>query len=219
MGTAWLGMALVNLLWAAASLLDPAFAREPYLPSPALVFMIHAGIGAAMLTRRLRFHALLGTAAATAYYSLLVKPFAPIAEPQTVGISAVSLSMALSRFEETRYVVFLRNFLLRAGIAYPLFEWGVDAYRNPLHFTSYIMGNSVARTLVSPVGVENAVFLLFAAEVVLSLLLVSGFGAKAVGLLTAGFLSFLSAVALYPLALPQNIALITAAIDYSQKQA
>ncbi|MEM2746491.1 MAG: hypothetical protein QXK69_08265 [Candidatus Caldarchaeum sp.] len=102
MRTAWLGLALVNLLWAAEALLDPAFAREPYLPHPAFVLTVHAGIGAAMFTRRLRFHALLGTAATTAYYSLLVKPFAPIAEPQTVGISAISLSMVLSRFEKKR---------------------------------------------------------------------------------------------------------------------
>ncbi|MCS7129698.1 MAG: hypothetical protein NZ919_03580, partial [Candidatus Caldarchaeum sp.] len=96
------------------------------------------------------------------------------------------------------------------------FEWGLDAYRNPLHFISYIRGNILARAVAAPLGIENTVFLIFVVEVSLSLLLVSGLGRKAVGLSTAALLTLFSVVAAYPLALPQNIALIAAAITYAR---
>ncbi|MCS7137061.1 MAG: hypothetical protein NZ941_01680, partial [Candidatus Caldarchaeum sp.] len=164
-----LGLALVNLLWGASALVDPSIAREPTLPHPLLLFAAHTLSGSAMFFQKLRPYALLSTAALTAFYVLRVKPFEPLAEPQTVGILGITLSQLLPHnvkaVHQPKLDNFVEDFLLRVGIAYPLFEWGLDAYRNPLHFISYIRGNILARAVAAPLGIENTVFLIFVVEV------------------------------------------------------
>ncbi|MDW8043290.1 MAG: hypothetical protein RMJ30_03490 [Nitrososphaerota archaeon] len=219
---AWIGLATVNVLWGIAALLDPSIALEPGLPHPIVLFAAHTFSGLTMFFRKSRPLALLMTAGITGYYSLLIKPFEPIAEPQTVGIFFIAISMLLSHVEKptplNKLVRFARIVLFRAGIAYPFFEWGLDAYRNPVHFISYIRGNNLARTIASPLGLENAVFALFVVEVSLSLFIMTGFARKLAGITAAALLVLFSFVAAYPLALPQNIALITASVLYAREK-
>jgi uncharacterized membrane protein YphA (DoxX/SURF4 family) len=150
------------------------------------------------------------------YYWVFVKPREPIAEPQSVGILAIStilLQRQLRRFFKSR----LPDWPLlaaRLGVAYPFFEWGLDALRNPHHFQSYFNANPITQPLMQTMGPENLAgyLALGVFEVSLALLLSFGLLARIDAIVALGALVLFSVVARYPLALPQDIALAAATI-------
>lgn len=222
MYVATMGLVAVNLLWGLALVVDPRMGAHPRVPYPPFLSILHIGAGIALLIRGSRLPASIVTFVLSAYYSLYVKPFAPLAEPQTVGIASIALYTVLRSFGWMHGKVLsvplsnnLVDILLRGGLTYPFLEWGLDAYRNPRHFVSYINSNHLASTIVSPIGAELATFLLFLCEISLAALLLSGALRKLVGLATSTVLIFFSLVAGYPLAIPQNLALIAASLHYA----
>ncbi len=202
--------------WGMALLLDERLAMQGYTP----LAVLHFAAGALLLHRN---WVQLGGALSTlilSYYWIFVKPLEPIAEPQSVGLIAVSLAL-LTRLDIAKRLMsllYIRDdysaalLLVRLGLAYPFLEWGLDAFRNPPIFYAFISGNRLAYSLASPVGVETATLLIFIFEVALALLLISGFMVRASAAATFFLLALFSAVAAYPLALPQNIALAASAI-------
>ena len=147
------------------------------------------------------------------YYSIRLKPFAPLAEPQTIGILLIALA---ATFEETVNSFLPKDFpllkrinesLVRGGMAYPFVEWGLDALRNPKHFITYISSNERALLIARPIGIENSVFLLFVLEIALATLIVLGWFRTLTALASAAILTLFTIISGYPLAFPQNIAL------------
>ena len=213
------GLASVSILWGVASILDPEIGLNPRLPNPAILLVLHVAIGLLLLIKRTATAGAASFFAVTAYYSLRVKPFAPLAEPQTVGLCAISLYLALNprsllgKLPRIRWAAhILPPLLLRGGVAYPFAEWGLDALRNPAHFKAYITGNELAYLLAKPVGIEVSVFLVFLTECVLALLILVGVWRRALGIVSASLLSMFLVVAGYPLAFPQNLGLIAASL-------
>ncbi len=217
-----LGLSATSLLWGLAFLFDPRLSLHHRLPHPLIMFILHWSIGIALIYpfRATRWAGLAMCATAT-YYALMVKPFEPIAEPQTVGIAALSAFVTfvsiprVSRLsEENSWLAGLLGLLFRGGIAYPFFEWGLDAYRNPAHFKHYITENSSALLVASIFGLDTTVYLIFAVELALAVMLVSDRLHRATGIISAALLTLFTIVAGYPLALPQNITLIAASLEY-----
>lgn len=216
MRTVALALAATHIGWGVAFLLDARLTIQGYMALAA----VHFAAGALLLHKKGTY---LGGAVSTLlliYYWIYVKPLAPIAEPQSVGLIAVSLAF-LTRLEAAkRFMGLLRIrddysaalLLARLGLAYPFLEWGLDALRNPRVFYRYISGNRLAYLLASPLGVEAATFLIFVFEVLLAILLVSGFKVRASAAATLLLLILFSVVAAYPLALPQDISLAAGAI-------
>ncbi|MDJ0274401.1 MAG: hypothetical protein QXO17_02495 [Nitrososphaerota archaeon] len=213
-------IAATSVFWGAAALVDPRIGLHPRLPPPEIVAVLHFLAGLLIVPKRVRWIGCFTVFVVTAYYSVWVKPFAPIAEPQTIGISMIALG---STIEEVSSRVAARDYrvsklaitlLMRGGIAYPFVEWGLDALRNPKHFVNYISSNERASTLANPIGIENAVFLIFLVETVLATLIATGLLRKLTGIVSALVLTLFSAVAGYPLALPQNVVLIATSIRY-----
>ena len=213
------GLASVSILWGVASILDPEIGLNPRLPNPAILLVLHVAMGLLLLIKRTATAGAASFFAVTAYYSLRVKPFAPLAEPQTVGLCAISLYLALNprsllgKLPRIRWAAhILPPLLLRGGVAYPFVEWGLDALRNPAHFKAYIAGNELAYLLAKPVGIEVSVFLVFLTECVLALLILAGVWRRALGIVSASLLSMFLVVAGYPLAFPQNLGLVAASL-------
>ncbi len=161
--------------------------------------------------------------ATTTYYAYMVKPFEPIAEPQTVGIAALAAFVTLVSIQrvsrlswEKSWLAGMMGLLFRGGIAYPFLEWGLDAYRNPAHFKQYISGNIPALVFSSLFGLDTTVFLIFAVELGLAVMIISGKLNRITGITSAVLLTLFAVVASYPLALPQNIALIAASLEYAR---
>ncbi len=220
------GLASVSLLWGLAAILDPRIGMHQRLPGGPALLAIHVAIGLLLLARKTAPLGALAFSTLTGYYWLRVKPFEPLAEPQTVGLCAVSLYLALgywSQLERLYHrwwpVQLLQPILLRGGVAYPFVEWGLDALRNPTHFKACISGNQLALLIAGPMGVDRAVFLLFLIELSLALLILSGAWSRAVGIASASLLLLFVVVAGYPLALPQNLGLIAASIRIAQVSA
>ncbi len=211
-------LAAVNFLWGIASLVDQRIRLHPGLPGPEVLAAIHLFSGMALVPRRIRLAGLLTTVVTSAYYSFRVKPYAPLAEPQTVGILLVALAAALDEVlagSLSRLSAFLKPvavLLLRGGVAYPFVEWGLDAVRNPKHFVSYISGNERALVIARVLGIENSVFLLSVLEIALASLIVLGLLRTLSALASATVLTVFMVVSGYPLAFPQNVALVAASL-------
>ncbi|MEM4289378.1 MAG: hypothetical protein QXQ48_03795 [Nitrososphaerota archaeon] len=204
------GLAATHAFWGLSLLLDPGrYVFKPIIPI--LLALIHLVIFLLLLTKE-RYGALLGSSLLT-YYWFFVKPREPIAEPQTVGILGITLSLLTEylpkiSLEKSRL---MRDVLLRLGLAYPFIEWGLDAFRNPLHFKSYLSSNFLTSHLI-PAGLLDSIVLCLAFfEVALASLILAGVVRRAVSFLTFLVLAVFSVVAGYPLALPQNIVLMAVA--------
>lgn len=201
------GLSITHLLWAAALLLEPAkFTHK--ITHPILFGLIHT-VAAVIMMSRLRTAGLALSAGVLGYYWVSVKPLEPIAEPQSVGIMAISTSELLRNlFKED----FFARLLLRAGLAYPLIEWGLDALRNPSHFAYYLSTNTTTSQALHVIPLYPAIWALGLYEILLGLWVVSGVMVKPSSTVLLATLLVFSVVAGYPLALPQNIALISAAL-------
>jgi len=201
------GLAATHTLWALSLLLDgQRYVLKPVVPP--LFAIAHLLITLLLLTGHKTHGHLLATPLLT-YYWFFVKPFEPIAEPQTVGILGVTLALLVKESGKTR--AGLWRPILRLGVAYPLVEWGLDAFRNPVHFKAYLSVNTITSRIIPAWGLDYAVFTLGVYELVLAGLIVSGVLEKTTAAIAAStFLAFI-AVAGYPLAFPQNIALAAAA--------
>lgn len=201
------GLAVTHIFWGLSLLLEPSrYVSKPIMP--ALFAFVHFIIFLLLLTRE-KYGAFLGSILLT-YYWFFVKPIAPIAEPQTVGILGITLSVlvpyAPKLSSDKRRTI--QDALLRLGLAYPFIEWGLDAFRNPLHFKSYLAGNVITSFLIPAGLLDLTVLCLGLFEVSLSLLILTRFKRRIVSFLTLSVLIVFSLVAGYPLALPQNIALM-----------
>jgi len=206
-------LALTHLLWATSLSLDPLqYVGKPIIP---VVFaVIHVAIGLAILSRYRAYGGWLSVTILT-YYWLFVKPREPIAEPQSVGILAISLILVLPQLQHALKLQILReapSLALRFGLAYPFFEWGLDALRNPNHFQSYLAANQLTHPIMQALGAGNMILLLGVFEVVLAMILALGFLGRAAALVSLGTLIIFVIVAGYPLALPQDLALGAASI-------
>ncbi|BAJ50964.1 hypothetical protein CSUB_C1112 [Candidatus Caldarchaeum subterraneum] len=206
------GLSTTHLLWAVALFAEPArFVHKIPLPQIAAVAHLAAAV---LIVAGPRAAGLSISAALLTYYWAFVKPLEPIAEPQSVGILAISVALLVSMLHSEN---FFTRLLLRGGLAYPFFEWGLDALRNPYHFAAYLTANTVTKPLFTYLPLYPSIFALGAFEVVLSVWAVSGPGFKIACMTSALTLLVFSAVAGYPLALPQNIALIATAVDISRR--
>jgi len=213
-------LAAVNFLWGIASLIDPRIGLHPRLPPPDLLAALHFVSGLAIVPRRIRLAGYIMSVIMSLYYSVRLKPFAPLAEPQTIGI----LLIALAATSEETVTLFLRkdspllkrinDLLLRGGIAYPFVEWGLDALRNPKHFISYISSNERALLIASTIGIESSVFLLFVIEITLATSIILGWQRTFTAPTSAAILTLFMIVSGYPLAFPQNIALVAASLRF-----
>lgn len=201
------GLAVTHFSWGLSLLLEPSrYVSKPIIP--ALFGLIHFIIFILLLTRE-KYGAVLGSILLT-YYWFFVKPIAPIAEPQTVGILGITLSCLVPhapRLSPDERAT-IQDILMRLGLAYPFIEWGLDAFRNPLHFKSYLAGNVITASLIPSGLLDLTVLCLGLFEVSLSLLILTGFKRRIVSLLAFSTLIVFSLVAGYPLAIPQNITLV-----------
>jgi uncharacterized membrane protein YphA (DoxX/SURF4 family) len=205
--TAVAGLAATHGLWALSLLLDgQRYLLKPVIPP--LFAIAHLAV-ALLLTAGHRTHGHLLATPVLTYYMFFVKPFEPIAEPQTVGILGVTAALLVREIGKIPAVLW--RLILRLGIAYPLVEWGLDAFRNPAHFKAYLSVNPITSRIIPAEALDYAVTWLGVYELALASLILSGVLEKAAAAIAAAtFLAF-TAVAGYPLAFPQNIALAAAA--------
>lgn len=205
--TATAGLAATHTLWAASLLLDGTrYVYEPVIPP--LFALAHVLVALLLFTD----HRVSGNLVATpilTYYWLFVKPHEPIAEPQTVGILGVTAALLIKELGPGWDGFW--QVVLRMGVAYPFVEWGLDAFRNPFHFKAYLMVNPVTSRILPAEYFDFVVFVLGIYELLLACLVVSGLFRRVVAVTAASTLLFFMAVAGYPLAFPQNIALVAAA--------
>jgi hypothetical protein len=200
------GLALTHLIWGLSLLVEPSrFTHKIMMPS--IFAIIHIATAGLLVTGT----SLLGLALSTAilgYYWALVKPLEPIAEPQTVGILAISAAGLLSTLSYTRNI---SKHIARAGLAYPFIEWGLDALRNPGHFAYYLTSNPMTNFLTTSLPIYTLILILGLYEIVLGIWVFAGTGLRYSSATMIATLAVFAIVAGYPLALPQNISLITAA--------
>ena len=145
------------------------------------------------------------------YYWLYVKPLEPIAEPQSVGLIFLSITIMTGKITNRD----ISSVLLRLTLAYPFLEWGIDAFRNPGHFIAFMQSNYLTSVFIPSQYLLCAAFTLGVIEVTLAVLLVLGVAVRRVSTAAAVVLLIFIIVAGYPLALPQNIPLIAAAYSLS----
>ena len=207
------GLSLTHLLWGLSLLLDPLqYIGKPVVP--VLFAAIHFATAIMIASKRFRVYGAWLSVLILSYYWVFVKPREPIAEPQSVGILAIStilLEPQLRRFLRGRLSDW-PLLIARLGIAYPFFEWGLDALRNPHHFRSYLTANPITQPLMQTIGPGNLVLALGVFEVGLALLLAFGLLVRIDTIVAFAALVVFSLVARYPLALPQDIALATTVI-------
>lgn len=206
-----IGLAATHFLWSLSLLLEPSrYVFKPVIPS--LFALIHMSVSLLLAVGYVREGAVAGSIL-LAYYWFFVKPMEPIAEPQTVGILAITLAL-LSRPLLKPYGNMssgVEDVLIRLGLAYPFVEWGLDALRNPVHFKSYLSINPLTRSLIPAGLLDHAVLSLAAVELSLAFLVLSGLFKRWTCMMVVAVLVVFAVVAGYPLALPQNIALASAA--------
>ncbi|GBC68671.1 hypothetical protein HRbin01_00354 [archaeon HR01] len=200
------GIGITHILWGVALTLDYSMFTHR-LGNPLVYVPIHMATGILLVAGRIIYGSALSAGILT-YYWLYVKPLEPIAEPQSVGLVGISAGILL---QELRPRDGWPLFLLRGGLAYPFMEWGLDAYKNPYHFHSYISTNTVTKSLITVVDPYLLIALLSIYEIGLAVWLLSGLYPKLSSYATLFTLITFSAVAGYPLALPQNIALAATA--------
>ena len=203
------GLSVTHLLWAVSLLVEPwRYAGKPIIP--AVFAVIH--LATALMIARARFRFLGGWASVSVltYYWLLVKPREPVAEPQSVGILAISAILLwphAQRIFKNKLPSDLRPLALRLGLAYPFLEWGLDALRNPIRFQYYLRDNAMGQPVLLVLSPEGATVLLGLFEVLLALLLTVGLLNRITSSMVLVSLVAFSVIAGYPLALPQDIAL------------
>lgn len=222
------GLGVTHLLFAVSLLLEPQrFFNKPIHPQ--LFSIFHLSVFTLLMLRR-DFEGGLTSLAVLSYYSLLVKPIAPIAEPQSVGLIGPSLFLVLQSINASRKnsariigkeqaVPSFATLLLRLGIAYPFLEWGLDALRNPGAFYSYISTNLVAAEIAQLLGLETVVLLLGLSEIVLATSVSLGIATRVSSGISLSALILFSAAAGYPLALPQDLALAACAVHLMRRGA
>lgn len=189
------------------------YAGKPIIP---LVFaVIHVAAALMIVSARSRaFGGWLSVAVLT-YYWLLVKPREPVAEPQSVGLLAMSATLLwphVQRIFNNRLPPDVQPLALRLSLAYPFLEWGLDALRNPIRFQYYLRDNFMVQPVLSVFSPETATLLLGLFEVLLAVLLTVGLLNRITSSMVLASLVAFGAVAGYPLALPQDIALGSAAV-------
>ncbi len=202
-------LALVHLGWAISLIIDAQryLGRLIYPPFFAILHMI---VVLMIVVRRLVGGIL--SALMMAYYWFVVKPLEPIAEPQSVGIFFLSLSLLAPLMGKWMRFENLLLLCLRFGVAYPYLEWGLDAFRNPLHFYAYLLQNPFTRFLAELNLIKETVLILGFTELLISTIMLLGLSIKQFSALSIAVLVTFMVVAGYPLALPQNIALAAASI-------
>ena len=202
-------LAITHVGWAVSLLLEGSrYAGR--LAEPQLFAALHVLTALLLVGRRASYAGGLLSGGILTYYTLYVKPLEPIAEPQSVGLIFLSLSLVL-RKGDTETPESLGRALLRLSLAYPFVEWGLDAFRNPGHFISYMGSNPITALLIPKPLLPMAALILGSIELSLSSLLLLGMAVKQAALATLLVLLVFMVVAGYPLALPQNIALASAA--------
>ena len=210
----WLrwGLASTHAIWGAALLLDPKISSQGRL-EPFPLALLHILIFALMVSRGYRFGSALSFVLLF-WYLLSIKPLAPIAEPQSVGLLAPSfligwIGVQSSGHSSLRIFIneTLSPLIIRLGLAYSFVEWGLDALRNPLMFVNYFRNDPDALLMAEPVGLESATLILGVSELALAGFLVVGFLTRWMSLLSYVSLILFILVAGYPLAFPQNLAL------------
>ncbi|HIQ30139.1 MAG TPA: DoxX family membrane protein [Candidatus Caldiarchaeum subterraneum] len=199
-------LATAHVAWAASLLLEQ-YRYIGRIPSLELFAALHMASAALLAVGR---KALGGgvSLAILVYYWLYVKPLEPVAEPQSVGLIFLSAALITGEVVRTHDI---NAALLRISIAYPFLEWGLDAFRNPGHFIEFMQGNYLTSVLIPAHYLPYAAFILGFIEVVLAVLLTLGIAVRRASKVSAVVLLVFIIVAGYPLALPQNIPLITAA--------
>jgi len=225
MGVKWwllllYSLGLTHLLWGLSLVLEPMrYYNKPLVPG--LFALIHLVISLLIFLGMVRLGCFISSGLLL-YYWFFVKPIEPIAEPQSVGIIAISLALFIqSPIPILRSINFIgrvsgsesfRLFLLRLGLAYPFVEWGLDALRNPAHFIAFMQNNYITslvfpRTLLSPIT-----FILGFYELMLAVMLVLNLFITSVSKAVLFTLIVFILVAGYPLALPQDIVLVAASL-------
>jgi uncharacterized membrane protein YphA (DoxX/SURF4 family) len=176
---------------------------------------IHFATAIMIASKRFRVYGAWLSVLILSYYWAFVKPREPIAEPQSVGILAISTILLEPHLKQLFKGRLSSNWPLlaaRLGVAYPFFEWGLDALRNPHHFRTYLTANPITQPLMQTMGPGNLILALGVFEVSLALLLAFGLLVRIDAIVVLAALVVFGIVARYPLALPQDIALAAAAI-------
>ncbi|MEM3032367.1 MAG: hypothetical protein QXK39_05595 [Nitrososphaerota archaeon] len=203
----WGGLSTTHLIWAVALFAEP-FRLGQRMGSPLPFGIIHLATPVLILSNS-RVAGLTLSTAILSYYWAFVKPLEPVAEPQSVGILFISASELVRNLSTDNLITHL---LLRGGLAYPLLEWGLDALRNPFHFAEYMASNPVTSQALPYIPLYPSITALGIYEIMLGIWMVSGMRCRPASIVLVSTLILFSGVAGYPLALPQNIALITAAL-------
>jgi len=211
-------LSTTHLLWAGSLLLEPwRYVGKPIIP--ALFAFVHIIAALAILGRYRTYGGWLSVTILS-YYWMFIKPREPIAEPQSVGIlaiSAVLLMPHVQRLVKNRFPPDINLLAIRLGIAYPFLEWGLDALRNPIHFRFYFQGNPLTQFIIAAWNPATVILLLASFEVGIAFLHVLGLVSRVASLGALIALIVFSSVAGYPLALPQDIALGAAAAYLMKK--
>ena len=200
---------LVHIGWALSLIFDAArYVGKPLYPP--IFAILHIIVSIIIIINDVVGGVL--SAGIMAYYWSAVKPLEPIAEPQSVGILFLSASLLSSLMNKWLNSRDLLLFGFRLGVAYPYLEWGIDAFRNPLHFHAYLLQNPFTSFLADLSLIREAVFLLGLTELLLALTILLGIAVKHFSSLSLLMLIIFMIVAGYPLAIPQNIALAAASL-------
>lgn len=210
-------LVVAHVIWALSLLMEPErYVFKPLIPPVFALFHLAAAV---LFIAEQNRHAAAATMVLLTYYWLFVKPVEPIAEPQSVGIIGVT-AVFLAGLLPQRFNNFSAKALdglFRLGLAYPFFEWGVDAFRNPVHFITYLSVNQVTRRILPSAFLDEITFFLGAYEVFLGLWILSGLLRKYAMIFVIATLAVFTVVAGYPLAFPQNIVLVAAAYTWLRK--
>ncbi|MDJ0270214.1 MAG: DoxX family protein [Aigarchaeota archaeon] len=208
-------LSITHFLWSLSLLLEP-WRYSAKSVAPQLLALLHIITAVLLLASKT---AILGgsiSAAILTYYWIWVKPIEPIAEPQSVGIIAISTIFLIPYLHRILGSPLAGGdtalLLLRLGVAYPFVEWGLDAFRNPAHFIAFFSSNIVTRAIIPVEYMLPASYVLGVFELVVALSLVLGIAPRASAVASFTSLVVFSAIAGYPLALPQNIALAAASL-------
>ena len=210
-------LSATHFVWALSLLLEPSrYVGKPVIPWVfALIHIISASF---LLFRSLRALGGVSSLLLLTYYWFLVKPVEPIAEPQSVGVIAISFVLFTDRVIGPKVgflnpvvrVWDLNLLLLRLGLAYPYVEWGLDAFRNPIHFISFMRDNYITRSILPSDALPMATFFLGVFELSLAFLIIVGIGIRWAASASLATLIVFIVVAGYPLALPQDVVLASA---------
>jgi hypothetical protein len=112
--TAVAGLAATHALWALSLLLDgQRYLLKPVIPP--LFAIAHLAV-ALLLTAGHRTHGHLLATPVLTYYTFFIKPFEPIAEPQTVGILGVTAALLVREIGKTPAVLWRHHTTARNSV-------------------------------------------------------------------------------------------------------